>query len=69
MASQEVTPVNLVPSKRWTQFYAALQLAIQRAARKWTFVLFLFSLPIKTSLFMTLIIQIQGLFRVFPSLV
>ncbi|KAI0299015.1 hypothetical protein B0F90DRAFT_657741 [Multifurca ochricompacta] len=26
-----------VPSKRWTQFYAALQLAIQRAAHKWTY--------------------------------
>jgi len=24
-------------SKRWTQFYAALQLAIQRAAHKWTY--------------------------------
>jgi len=42
MASQEATPANPVPSKRWTQFYAALQLAIQRAARKWTFVLFFF---------------------------
>jgi hypothetical protein len=37
MASQEA-PVNPVPSKRWTQYYAALQLAIQRAAHKWTFV-------------------------------
>jgi len=25
------------PSKRWTQFYAALQLAIQSAAHKWTY--------------------------------
>ena len=42
MASQEATPADPVPSKRWTQFYAALQLAIQRAARKWTFVLLFF---------------------------
>ncbi|KAI0316185.1 hypothetical protein OF83DRAFT_1173143 [Amylostereum chailletii] len=28
---------NSAPSKRWTQFYAALQLAIQRAAHKWTY--------------------------------
>jgi len=38
MASQEAPPANPVPSKRWTQFHAALQLAIQRAAHKWTFV-------------------------------
>ena len=44
MASQEATPADPVPSKRWTQFYAALQLAIQRAARKWTFVAFIFFL-------------------------
>ncbi|THH13750.1 hypothetical protein EW146_g6502 [Bondarzewia mesenterica] len=25
------------PSKRWTHFYAALQLAIQRSAHKWTY--------------------------------
>jgi len=37
MASQEAMPADPVPSKRWTQFYAALQLAIQRAARKWTY--------------------------------
>ncbi|KAI0255531.1 hypothetical protein BJV78DRAFT_1119498 [Lactifluus subvellereus] len=36
MASQEA-PVDTAPSKRWTQFYAALQLAIQRAAHKWTY--------------------------------
>jgi len=36
MASQE-EPVGPPPSKRWTQFYAALQLAIQRAAHKWTY--------------------------------
>jgi len=37
MASQQV-PVSSPPSsKRWTQFYAALQLAIQRAAHKWTY--------------------------------
>jgi len=36
MASQE-EPVSPPPSKRWTQFYAALQLAIQRAAHKWTY--------------------------------
>ncbi|KAH9996152.1 hypothetical protein BJV74DRAFT_769225 [Russula compacta] len=38
MASQQealVTPAP--PSKRWTQFYAALQLAIQRAAHRWTY--------------------------------
>jgi hypothetical protein len=49
MASQQsqATPVvDPVPSKRWTQFYAALQLAIQRAAHKWTLV---FSLPILAS--------------------
>ena len=41
-ASEAVRPP---PSKRWTQFYAALQLAIQRAAHKWTsvFALFLYS--------------------------
>ncbi|KAF8267753.1 hypothetical protein EI94DRAFT_1579993 [Lactarius quietus] len=27
---------SATPSKRWTQFYAALQLAIQSAAHKWT---------------------------------
>ena len=27
---------STTPSKRWTQFYAALQLAIQSAAHKWT---------------------------------
>ncbi|KAH8979519.1 hypothetical protein EDB83DRAFT_2494169, partial [Lactarius deliciosus] len=32
MASDSATP-----SKRWTQFYAALQLAIQSAAHKWTY--------------------------------
>ncbi|KAH9019220.1 hypothetical protein EDB85DRAFT_1873290 [Lactarius pseudohatsudake] len=32
MASDSSTP-----SKRWTQFYAALQLAIQSAAHKWTY--------------------------------
>jgi hypothetical protein len=32
----QLEPVNSQPSKRWTQFYAALQLAIQRAAHKWT---------------------------------
>ncbi|KAI9455293.1 hypothetical protein F5148DRAFT_984784 [Russula earlei] len=40
MASQDQeTPVSInpAPSKRWSQFYAALQLAIQRAAHKWTF--------------------------------
>ncbi|KAH9964967.1 hypothetical protein BC827DRAFT_1126987 [Russula dissimulans] len=36
MASQEA-PINPTPSKRWTQFYAALQLAIQRSAHKWTY--------------------------------
>jgi len=36
MAPQE-EPVGPPPSKRWTQFYAALQLAIQRAAHKWTY--------------------------------
>jgi hypothetical protein len=41
--SQETPVVDPVPSKRWTQFYAALQLAIQRAAHKWTLVFF--SLP------------------------
>ncbi|KAF8487083.1 hypothetical protein DFH94DRAFT_13594 [Russula ochroleuca] len=35
MASQEA--VGPPPSKRWTQFYAALQLAIQRSAHKWTY--------------------------------
>ncbi|KAN0141850.1 hypothetical protein V8E53_000312 [Lactarius tabidus] len=28
--------VGTTPSKRWTQFYAALQLAIQSAAHKWS---------------------------------
>jgi hypothetical protein len=41
MAPQE-EPVSPPPSKRWTQFYAALQLAIQRAAHKWTSVFALF---------------------------
>ncbi|KAF8494446.1 hypothetical protein F5888DRAFT_659999 [Russula emetica] len=36
MAPQQ-EPVSPPQSKRWTQFYAALQLAIQRAAHKWTF--------------------------------
>ncbi|KAI0277855.1 hypothetical protein BGY98DRAFT_977016 [Russula aff. rugulosa BPL654] len=36
MAPQQ-EPASPLPSKRWTQFYAALQLAIQRAAHKWTF--------------------------------
>jgi hypothetical protein len=39
--SQQQPPLNPAPSKRWTQFYAALQLAIQRAAHKWTFVFLL----------------------------
>ena len=35
--SQPVMASNgSTPSKRWTQFYAALQLAIQSAAHKWT---------------------------------
>jgi len=69
MASQEATPSNPVPSKRWTQFYAALQLAIQRAARKWTFVLFLFFCFLSLRKLNLSFIQIQGFFRVFPSLV
>ncbi|KAI9454228.1 hypothetical protein BJY52DRAFT_1285243 [Lactarius psammicola] len=38
MASNEL-PVagGSTPSKRWTQFYAAIQLAIQSAAHKWTY--------------------------------
>ncbi|KAH9988893.1 hypothetical protein BJV77DRAFT_722323 [Russula vinacea] len=35
MASQQA--VGPPSTKRWTQFYAALQLAIQRAAHKWTY--------------------------------
>ncbi|KAH9976781.1 hypothetical protein BGW80DRAFT_1167345 [Lactifluus volemus] len=37
MASQEAPIDSTTSSKRWTQFYAALQLAIQRAAHKWTY--------------------------------
>ncbi len=50
MASQDL-PVagSSTPSKRWTQFYAALQLAIQSSAHKWTSVsspLSMFSVPV-----------------------
>jgi hypothetical protein len=48
--SQQQPPLNPAPSKRWTQFYAALQLAIQRAAHKWTFV-FSLALPFHISHF------------------
>ena len=47
MAPQE-EPIIPLPSKRWTQFYAALQLAIQRAAHKWTFV---FALSLNPAIF------------------
>jgi hypothetical protein len=45
-ASQEAPTAldSSASSKRWTQFYAALQLAIQRVAHKWTSVSFRFYL-------------------------
>jgi hypothetical protein len=62
MAPQE-EPVSPPPSKRWTQFYAALQLAIQRAAHKWTSVLLSF-LPSRNSQNISLICLV---IKTFPS--
>ena len=62
---QEPEPVSLPPSKRWTQFYAALQLAIQRAAHKWTSVFALFlTLAIFTNI--SLILSFKDFSECFP---
>jgi hypothetical protein len=54
----EQEPVSPLPSKRWIQFHAALQLAIQRAAHKWTSVFVLsLALAIFTKSFYSLVLK------------